>query len=101
MANNNSPGAPECDGNIALLFSNGYNISSDASCDFTSTGDQENTDPLLGTLQDNSGPTFTHAIADGSPALDTGDSSVCVGPDNNTDQRGSACRAWTVPVPAR
>jgi hypothetical protein len=41
-------------------------------------------------LQDNGGPTFTHAIADGSRALDAGDSSVCVGPDNNTDQRGSS-----------
>ena len=45
VANNNSAGVPECDGNIAFLFSNGYNISSDASCDFTSTGDQENTAP--------------------------------------------------------
>ncbi|MCH8301462.1 MAG: hypothetical protein IH912_01810, partial [Proteobacteria bacterium] len=90
VANNNSPGAPECDGNTALLFSSGYNIGSDTSCDFTSTGDQENTDPLLGTLQDNGGPTFTHALLAGSPAEDTGDSSVCVGPDNDTDQRGSA-----------
>ena len=90
VANNNSAGVAECDGNIALLFSNGYNISSDASCDFTSTGDQENTDPLLGALQDNGGPTFTHAITDTSPAFDAGDSSVCIGPDNDTDQRGSA-----------
>ena len=90
VANNLSAGATECNGAAANLTSNGYNIGSDTSCDFTSTGDQENTDPLLGTLQDNGGPTFTQAIADGSPALDTGDSSVCVGPDNNTDQRGSA-----------
>ena len=90
VASNLSAGATECDGAAANLISSGYNLSSDASCDFTSTGDQENTDPVLGTLQDNGGPTFTHAIADGSPALDTGDSSVCVGPDNNTDQRGSA-----------
>jgi hypothetical protein len=90
VANNLSAGATECDGAAVSLTSNGYNISSDASCDFTSTGDQENTDPSLGALQDNGGPTFTHAIADGSRALDAGDSTVCVGPDNNTDQRGSA-----------
>jgi hypothetical protein len=90
VASNVSAGVTECDGAAANLTSNGYNLSSDASCDFTSTGDQENTDPLLGTLQDNGGPTLTHAIADGSRALDAGDSSVCVGPDNNTDQRGSS-----------
>ena len=90
VASNVSAGVTECDGAAANLISNGYNLSSDASCDFTSTGDQENTDPSLGILQDNGGPTFTHAISDGSRALDTGDSSVCVGPDNDTDQRGSA-----------
>ena len=90
VASNVSAGVTECDGAAANLISNGYNLSSDASCDFTNTGDQENTDPLLGSLQNNGGPTQTHAIANGSPALDTGDSSVCVGPDNNTDQRGFA-----------
>ncbi len=90
VATNASPGASECDGAAANLVSNGYNLSSDASCDFTSTGDQENTDPLLGTLQDNGGPTETHALPSNSRALDAGDSSVCVGPDNDTDQRGSA-----------
>jgi len=90
VANNLSAGATECDGAAANLISNGYNIGSDTSCDFTSTGDQEITDPLLGVLQDNGGPTFTHAITASSPAVDTGDSSVCIGPDNNTDQRGSA-----------
>jgi hypothetical protein len=63
VANNLSGGATECAGAAANLTSNGYNLSSDASCDFTSTGDQENTDPSLGALQDNGGPTFTHAIA--------------------------------------
>lgn len=89
VANNASGGVSECDGADANLVSSGYNIGSDASCDFDGTGDQENTDPLLGTLQDNGGPTLTHAIAGSSPAIDTGDSSVCVGPDNDTDQRGS------------
>ena len=90
MANNLSAGATECDGAAANLISSGYNLGSDASCDFDNTGDQESTDPLLGTLQDNGGPTFTHALPDTSQAVDAGDSSVCVGPDNDTDQRGSA-----------
>ncbi len=90
VAGNLSAGANECAGAAANLTSNGYNISSDASCDFTNTGDQENTDPQLGALQDNGGPTFTHAPPDTSRAVDAGDSSVCVGPDNDSDQRGSA-----------
>jgi hypothetical protein len=40
-------------------------------------------DPMLGPLQDNGGPTFTHALLSGSPARDKGDSS-----GSNTDQRG-------------
>jgi hypothetical protein len=36
-------------------------------------GDQINTDPILGPLQDNGGPTFTHALLTGSPAINAGD----------------------------
>ncbi|MVF14211.1 hypothetical protein FT643_18900 [Ketobacter sp. MCCC 1A13808] len=43
-------------------------------------------DPLLGPLQDNGGSTLTHALLDGSPAIDQGDNATC--PD--TDQRGIA-----------
>ena len=42
-----------------------------------------NVNPLLGPLQDNGGPTLTHALRPGSPALDAGNG----GP--NTDQRGA------------
>ena len=31
-----------------------------------------NTAPMLGPLQDNGGPTFTHALLPGSPAIDAG-----------------------------
>jgi hypothetical protein len=40
-------------------------------------------DPLLGPLQDNGGPTFTHALLLGSPAIDKGESSAAT-----SDQRG-------------
>src|SRR6266700_2461278 len=51
----------------------GYNLSSDNGGGFlTATGDQINTDPMLGPLQDNGGSTFTHALLAGSPALDQG-----------------------------
>jgi hypothetical protein len=65
----------------------GYNLSSDdGSGFFTATGDQINTTPLLGPLQDNGGPTFTHAPLQGSPAIDAGDPNFTPPPDY--DQRG-------------
>ena len=56
------------------VTSQGYNLSSDNGGGFlTATGDQINTNPMLGPLQDNGGPTFTHALLSGSPAIDKGD----------------------------
>lgn len=43
-------------------------------------------DPLLGGLADNGGETDTMALAAGSPAIDSGDSALCL----PTDQRGVA-----------
>ncbi|WP_145383441.1 choice-of-anchor Q domain-containing protein [Botrimarina mediterranea] len=39
----------------------------------TGVGNLLNVDPLLGPLQDNGGPTWTHALLAGSPAIDAGD----------------------------
>jgi len=50
-----------------------------------------NTDPLLGTLEDNGGPTQTHALLGGSPAIDMGDDVICAAaPVDGIDQRGVA-----------
>ncbi|HVM63180.1 MAG TPA: choice-of-anchor Q domain-containing protein [Verrucomicrobiae bacterium] len=69
------------------VTSDGYNLSSDDGGGFlTATGDQINTDPMLGPLQDNGGPTLTHALLCGSPAIDAGDPSFQPPPD--FDQRG-------------
>ena len=65
----------------------GYNISSDDGSGFlTGPGDQINTDPLLGPLQNNGGPTFTHALLPGSPAIDAGNPMFT--PPPYYDQRG-------------
>ena len=65
----------------------GYNLSSDDGSGFlTGPGDQINTDPLLGPLQDNGGPTFTHALLPDSPAIDAGDPNFT--PPPFFDQRG-------------
>ena len=75
-------------GNIdGTVTSHGYNLSSDdAGGLLNGPGDQINTDPLLGPLQDNGGPTFTHALLPGSPAIDAGDPNFIPPPFN--DQRG-------------
>jgi len=66
----------------------GYNLSSDDGGGLlTGPGDQTNTDPLLGPLQNNGGPTFTHELLSGSPAIDTGDPGFT--PPPFFDQRGS------------
>ena len=70
------------------VTSDGYNLSNDNGGGFlTAIGDQINTDPLLGPLQDNGGPTFTHELLSGSPAIDAGDPNFTPPPDY--DQRGS------------
>ena len=69
------------------VISLGYNLSSDgAGGHLTGAGDQINTDPVLGPLQHNGGPTFTHALLAGSPAIDAGDPNFT--PPPRHDQRG-------------
>jgi hypothetical protein len=71
------------------VISHGYNLSSDDGGGFlTATGDQINTDPMLGPLQDNGGPTFTHAPQTGSLAINAGDPNFT--PPPLIDQRGYA-----------
>jgi predicted outer membrane repeat protein len=73
--------------NGGSLITHGYNISSDDGSGFLNgPGDQINTDPMLGPLQDNGGPTFTHALLPGSPAIDAGDPNFT--PPPYYDQRG-------------
>jgi hypothetical protein len=85
---NTAPSAPDFNG---ALTSQGFNLignSSGATISPAQFTDQIGTagsplDPLLGSLQDNGGPTFTRALLPGSPAIDKGDSGGLT-----TDQRG-------------
>jgi Concanavalin A-like lectin/glucanases superfamily len=73
------------------VLSDGYNLSSDDGGGFlTATGDQINTDPKLGPLQDNGGPAWTCALLPGSPAIDEGKRDAIPGLGLTTDQRGFA-----------
>lgn len=71
----------DCSGTVISL---GNNLDSDNTCGLTGPGDLSGLDPLLNPLQDNGGPTFPHALQSTSPAIDTGDNTVCP----VTDQRG-------------
>ena len=77
----NSLSGNDCSGEIISL---GHNLDSDGTCSLDGPGDISNANPLLGRLQDNGGPTFTHALLPGSPAIDAGDDASCPA----TDQRG-------------
>src|SRR6266566_4857149 len=82
--------------NSGTVTSDGYNLSSDAAGGdgmqgpggfLNHTGDIRNTNPMLGPLQNNGGPTFTHALLTGSPAIDAGDPNFTSPPF--CDQRGA------------
>ena len=74
----NSPS--NCSGIVSDL---GHNLSSDGSGGFTNSS-LTNTDPKLGLLTHNGGPTLTMALLCGSPAIDAGDTAAAP----PTDQRG-------------
>jgi len=80
----NSDALNECDG-PGTFTSLGNNLVSDDTCGLTQAGDLSDTDPLLGPLADNGGPTPTHALLAGSPAIDAGGDTGLA-----TDQRGVA-----------
>ena len=82
---------PDCYG---TLTSQGHNLVQDVGFYTISgilTGNITGQDPLLGPLADNGGPTLTHALLFGSPAIDSGDDSVVGSPlFLTTDQRGAS-----------
>jgi hypothetical protein len=88
IARNTSANGPDVKGD---LDSQGFNLlGNNAGANILSAqaSDQIGTpaspiDPLLGPLQNNGGPTFTHALLLGSPAIDKGESS-----GSTADQRG-------------
>ncbi|HEY6730858.1 MAG TPA: choice-of-anchor Q domain-containing protein [Solirubrobacterales bacterium] len=83
VAANTGPGGPSDCAAVAMLTSD-HNISSDASCMFTDAGSKQSTNPQLGALQNNGGPTDTLALQAGSPAIDAGTNAGCP----PADQRG-------------
>ena len=75
VANNTSPGNPECSGTIT---NNNVNLIEDATgCTLAGAGTTLNGDPALAALASNGGPVQTFALNAGSPALGAGNAGVC------------------------
>ncbi|MFL5843089.1 MAG: choice-of-anchor Q domain-containing protein [Solirubrobacteraceae bacterium] len=105
LSGNTSAGSPGSDLNCATtasgstgLFatngnsvSQGYNLESSASCGLAAGTDHTTTDPKLGALADNGGPTRTMTLPAGSPARGLAPPASCTDTYGNlltTDQRG-------------
>jgi CSLREA domain-containing protein len=88
-----------CAGGVTLT-SQGHNLESGTDCGFTASGDHPGTDPGLGTLQDNGGPTQTQVVQPGSPIIDAANSADCPSSDQRGVSRpqGSACDIGAIEV---
>ena len=81
---------PDCSGN---LESYGYNLIKDQTGCTINEAENPGTnitgqDPLLGPLANNGGPTFTHTLLPGSPAINAGSCTDISGNLISADQRG-------------
>ncbi len=75
IANNSAPSGQNCGAAstaTGVFASGGFNIESTNQCGLGAGGDHPNTNPQLGPLANNGGPTQTMAIKTSSPAFDTG-----------------------------
>jgi CSLREA domain-containing protein len=75
---------------VGPSFGGGGNLDSDGSCGYPDENGMNGLDPLLASLADNGGPTFTHALMPGSPALDAIPLGFPPGCPIAADQRGVA-----------
>ncbi|MEZ4541502.1 MAG: choice-of-anchor Q domain-containing protein [Chloroflexota bacterium] len=92
VANNGDFGcflAPFGAGAVAIN-SLGNNVFTDGTCS-PITSDKIVGDALLGALAGNGGPTQTHALLAGSPAIDAGNNAVCAATDQRGVARDAAC----------
>jgi CSLREA domain-containing protein len=78
----NSLSGTDC-ANYGSIGVNSHNLVEDGTCSVNAVGFLSG-DPALAALGDNGGPTLTHALMAGSPAIDAADPDYCA----PTDQRG-------------
>lgn len=86
VADGTAPSAPDV-GGTSLAFDANYSLIEDATgLTLNGTGNITGTDPALGALAANGGPTFTHRPSNSSPLVNAGDPAIVGQPA--TDQRG-------------
>jgi hypothetical protein len=88
LAGNTTPDgdAPDCNGTLSSLGHNLVQSLDDCQLAGDQISDIVGQEPQIGPLADNGGPTLTHALLPGSPAIDAGDEATCPA----VDQRGVA-----------
>ena len=81
----------DCAISNGIVTDNGNNLVEDGSC--ISASSSISGDPVLGALANNGGSTLTHALLDGSPAIDAANTAACLATDQNGTARpiGAAC----------
>jgi hypothetical protein len=92
--------ASECENNDVVTAPSG-NIERGTDCGFTGAANKRSTDPKLGSLANNGGPTDTQALLSGSPAIDFAPLAGCPGTDQRgvTRPQGSLCDSGAFEVP--
>jgi len=81
----------DCYGTLNTQHYNLISVMGNCTLNFGQDLDQLGVDPQLGDLADNGGPTFTHALLEGSPAIDAANPNGCydqLGTTLTKDQRG-------------
>ena len=91
IAGNAASSGPDCSGSFE---SEGYNLlGQSAGCNLTGdlTGNLLNVNPLLGTLQNNGGPTLTQALPADGPARNAVEAGFCPAIDQRGQPRDGRC----------
>ena len=83
--NVSAAGGSDFGARLAMTIAGANNLIASASATLTLPADTLAADPLLGPLDDNGGPTATHALLEGSPAIDAGSNVAALA----FDQRGT------------
>lgn len=92
VADNTATSNPDVNGAIVSQGNNLVRIRG-SSTGYAASDLPDGSNPMLGALGNNGGPTQTHPLLAGSAAIDTGSNALAVDPSNNTalatDQRGA------------
>ena len=76
---------PEC--GVEGDLTGDHNLADDTTCDFNAVGDIQGVDARLAPLGNYGGPTLTHALYTGSPAINAADSDRCPSEDQRLFDR--------------